>query len=251
MGYRLLLVLLLLLFPLRLLADPVRLTTLEWPPYTSQSLPDGGLIGHIVKRAFAEAGLQVEFDFYPWQRAMWLAADPNQHYSGYFPKYFADNLDKRWHMSASVGNSELGMAQQAGPLIRWQRLEELAPYRIGVVAGYINTREFDDLMTSKRLNTFAVDEDRLNLRKLQRNRLDLAVIDRDVFYWLLRHDSKLNPAALQFNPKILERKSLHIMFRPDQQALQQRVANAITKLDIAQLSEDYQRRYLQMPPAAK
>ncbi len=249
MGYRLLLSLLLFCMPIPLWAKPVRLTTLEWPPYTSQHLPDGGLTGHIVKRAFAEAGLEVEFDFYPWQRAMLLASDPTQHYSGYFPKYFANDLDKRWHISTSVGSSVLGMAQQAGPLIHWRRLEDLASYRIGVVTGYINTREFDALMTSKHLNTFAVDGDHLNLRKLQRDRLDLAVIDRDVFYWLTYHDDRLHPEQLQFNPKILGYKSLHIMFRPDQQQLQQRVNNALARLDIKQLSEDYQRRYLQSPSA--
>lgn len=118
-----------------------------------------------------------------------------------------------------------------------------------MVEGYVNTREFDTLMVNKRLNTFAVDEDLLNLRKLQRNRLDLAVIDRDVFHWLINHDRQLQVAGLQFHPRILEHKSLHIMFHPDQQALQQRVAQAIARLDIVQLSEDYQRRYLQSPPA--
>ncbi|MFQ1996924.1 substrate-binding periplasmic protein [Aeromonas veronii] len=251
MGYRQLLTLLLLWLPLQLRAEPVHLTTLEWPPYTSQHLPDGGLTGHIVKRAFAEAGLEVQFDFYPWHRAMLLASDPAQHYSGYFPKYFADDLDKRWHISTSVGSSVLGMAQQAGPPIHWQRLEDLASYRIGVVAGYINTREFDALMASKRLNTFAVDDDHLNLRKLQRDRLDLAVIDRDVFYWLTYYDDKLHPEQLQFNQKILGYKSLHIMFRPDQQQLQQRVNNALARLDIKQLSEQYKRRYLLSAPAPR
>ena len=79
--------------------------------------------------------------------------------------------------------------------------------------------------------------------------LDLAVIDRDVFHWLINHDRQLQVAGLQFHPRILEHKSLHIMFHPDQQALQQRVAQAIARLDIVQLSEDYQRRYLQSPPA--
>jgi len=250
MGYRLLLSLLLLWLPSALWAQPVRLTTLEWPPFTSQSLPDGGLTGHIVKRAFAEAGLEVEFDFYPWQRAVRLAADPAQPYSGYFPEYLSDTLPTLWRSSPSVGDSVLGMVQRAGPPIPWQRLTDLAPYRIGVVEGYVNTREFDALMSSKRLNTFAVDGDLLNLRKLQRDRLDLAVIDRDVFYWLIHHDRKLQTAGLQFHPKILEHKSLHIMFRPDQQALQQRLAQAIARLDIAKLSEDYQRRYLQPAAAA-
>ncbi len=78
---------------------------------------------------------------------------------------------------------------------------------------------------------------------------NLAVIDRDVFHWLINHDRQLQVAGLQFHPRILEHKSLHIMFHPDQQALQQRVAQAIARLDIVQLSEDYQRRYLQSPPA--
>ncbi|WP_429038147.1 substrate-binding periplasmic protein [Aeromonas veronii] len=251
MGYRLLLSLLLSCMPVQLWAEPVRLTTLEWPPYTSQSLPDGGLTGHIVKRAFAEAGLEVTFDFYPWQRAVRLAADPTQPYSGYFPEYLSDTLPTLWRSSPSVGDSVLGIAQRSGPPIPWQQLTDLAPYRIGVVEGYVNTREFDALMANKRLNTAAVDADLLNLRKLQRDRLDLAVIDRDVFHWLINHDRKLRSAGLQFHPKILEHKSLHIMFRPDQQALQQRVAQAIARLDIAKLSEDYQRRYLQQAPAAK
>jgi len=250
MGYRLLLSLLL-LAPLHLQAAPIRLTTLEWPPYTSQSLPDGGLTGHIVKQAFAEAGLEVEFDFYPWQRAVRLAADPAHPYRGYFPEYLSDSLPTLWRSSPSVGDSILGLAQRTGPPIVWQRLEELAPYRIGVVAGYVNTREFDALMVSKQLNTAAVDDDTLNLRKLQRNRLDLAVIDRDVFYWLLNHEPSLRKAALQFHPRVLEHKSLHIMFRPDQQALQQQVAQAIARLDIAKLSEAYQRRYLQPSPATR
>ena len=249
MGYRLLLSLLLSCMPVQLWAEPVRLTTLEWPPYTSQSLPDGGLTGHIVKRAFAEAGLEVTFDFYPWQRAVRLAADPTQPYSGYFPEYLSDTLPTLWRSSPSVGDSVLGMAQRSGPPIPWQQLTDLAPYRIGVVEGYVNTREFDALMASKRLNTAAVGSDLLNLRKLQRDRLDLAVIDRDVFYWLTYHDDRLHPEQLQFNPKILGYKSLHIMFRPDQQQLQQRVNNALARLDIKQLSEDYPRRYLQSPPA--
>lgn len=243
MGYSILLSLLL-LFPLQLLANTIRLTTLEWPPYTSQSLPDGGLTGHIVKKAFAEAGLKVEFDFYPWQRAIMLAADPTQPYSGYFPEYLSDRFPSLWRNSTSVGASILGLAQLSGPLIPWQQLEDLSPYRIGVVAGYVNTSEFDQLMAIKRLQTFAVYGDHLNLRKLQRDRLDLAVIDRDVFYWLLQHDGKLDSTGLQFHPKILEHKSLHIMFRPDQQDLKERLELAIARLDIMRLIEDYQRRYL-------
>ncbi len=142
MGYRLLLSLLLFCMPVPLWAKPVRLATLEWPPYTSQSLPDGGLTGHIVKRAFAEAGLEVEFDFYPWQRAVRLAADPTQPYSGYFPEYLSDTLPTLWRSSPSVGDSVLGMAQRAGRLSSGSssRISPLPDRRGGGVRQYPRVR---------------------------------------------------------------------------------------------------------------
>lgn len=41
----------------------------EWPPFLSESLPYQGVVAHLIKDIFNEAGIQVNFTFLPWGRA--------------------------------------------------------------------------------------------------------------------------------------------------------------------------------------
>ena len=43
----------------------VTLTTLEWPPYTSPSLPEGGATTSIVRQAFENIGIEADVVFLP------------------------------------------------------------------------------------------------------------------------------------------------------------------------------------------
>lgn len=74
-GVRLLLLFTLLLStPQLLFADEkIRLTNGEWPPYLSQKLPHHGAASHIVREAFANEGIEVEYGFFPWNRSYILA----------------------------------------------------------------------------------------------------------------------------------------------------------------------------------
>src|SRR3569623_833694 len=42
----------------------------EWPPYTSESLPDYGSVSRLVTAAFAHEGIKVNYVFFPWKRAL-------------------------------------------------------------------------------------------------------------------------------------------------------------------------------------
>lgn len=53
--------------------DKVRITNGEWPPYLSADLPGQGIVSQIVREAFAEVGVAVEYGFFPWQRSYVLA----------------------------------------------------------------------------------------------------------------------------------------------------------------------------------
>lgn len=50
-------------------AHTVRITTGEWAPYTSQTLPDEGLLAEITRAAFADQGIDLKLAFFPWGRA--------------------------------------------------------------------------------------------------------------------------------------------------------------------------------------
>lgn len=51
-------------------AESVRITTGEWAPFISEKYRHGGVLLHIVEEAFKRKGLEVEFGFFPWARAV-------------------------------------------------------------------------------------------------------------------------------------------------------------------------------------
>ncbi|MTI09227.1 substrate-binding periplasmic protein [Curvivirga aplysinae] len=53
----------------------IRLTNGEWKPYQSEELPNYGPYSEIAKLAFAEVGIEVEFGFFPWNRATRLVEE--------------------------------------------------------------------------------------------------------------------------------------------------------------------------------
>lgn len=163
-------------------ADTFQLNSLDWPPYTGAKLPEQGTSAKAVKEAFGKGGHKVSVKILPWQRAVDTAkSDPS--IVGYFPEYYDASLDCVF--SDPIGTGPLGFAQNSSKPISWQNLDDLKGLRIGVVAGYVNTAEFDERASKGQLNADATQSDEQNLIKLANGRLDLAVIDRNVMDYLL------------------------------------------------------------------
>ncbi|GAA4495616.1 transporter substrate-binding domain-containing protein [Pseudaeromonas paramecii] len=214
--------------------ESLRFASLEWPPYVGARLPQDGLVGQRLHQAMARLGKQAQIDYYPWRRALRLVQTDSP-YVGYLPEYASPRLTKNFYCSDPLMPAPLGLAQRRDqPLIRWQRLLQLQPYRIGVVAGYVNTEDFDTLASAGLLHTDAANSDRNNLRKLAAGRIDLAVVDPLVFSYLLRHDPELRPLASQLtmSPRLLEFKQLVVCFRHTEQGRQLRdgLNQALAKL---------------------
>ncbi|MCJ8170521.1 substrate-binding periplasmic protein [Atopomonas sediminilitoris] len=195
-------------------ADNFQLNSLDWPPYTGAKLAEQGSSAKAVKEIYASAGHNVSIKILPWQRAVDTAkSDPN--IVGYFPEYHDTSLDCVF--SDPIGTGPLGFAQNSSKPIAWQSLDDLKGLRIGVVAGYVNTTEFDQRVSTGQLSADATQSDEQNLIKLANGRLDLAVIDRNVMAYLIDNSPKLASLKdkLQFNDTLLEDKTLHICFTQD------------------------------------
>ncbi len=190
----------------------VRLTSLEWAPYTGRDLPDQGLSSRVVRAALAATGYGLQIDFLPWRRAYALGLDGSQGHDGVFPVYDG-TLRRGCLVSDAIGVSPLGFAERRSDPIAWTTLEDLKGLRIGVVAGYVNSAGFDAMAAAGELSTVPVDRDLLNLRRLARGRLDAAVIDALVFDFLTVATPDLR-AALRMDEHLLEEKTLHVCFRP-------------------------------------
>ncbi|MBI2379942.1 MAG: transporter substrate-binding domain-containing protein [Gammaproteobacteria bacterium] len=195
----------------------VKLTSLEWPPYTGASMVEQGASVAVAKAAFEAMDYRLEVGFFPWSRAVFLAKQPGNEYAGYFPEYYAESLKTDFVFSEPMGTGPLGLVERKDAPVTWNSMDDLGKFKIGTVQDYINTAEFDQRAAEGKIKVEPVKDDVTNLRKLHAKRINAAVIDKHVLNFLLSNDASLTDAkeVLQFNAKTLEDKKLYICFRND------------------------------------
>lgn len=215
------------------------LASLEWPPYVGAALPDQGASAVIAKAAFKAMGYDLTVEFYPWSRAVKLAKD-DVRIMGYFPEYYSDEVAKEFIFSQPAGSSPLGFVESAANPITWKTLDDLVKWApIGVVQDYVNTTDLDNRIAKGTLKAEVVASDELNIDKVAKGRLKLAVIDKLVLDYLLKTTPRLKDSAklVKFNAKMLEDKGLYICFKNNNLGKQMaEIYNAgLKKIDIKKL----------------
>jgi polar amino acid transport system substrate-binding protein len=191
-----------------------KLTSLEWPPYSGAALKDGGASVAVARAAFEAVGWKLDVRFVPWKRAVDMAREGSDGVVGYFPEYLDPSVTD-FAFSASMGNSPLGLVQNAAKPVTWASIADLKAIQpIGVVDGYVNTVEFDEAVAKGALKVDAVTDDALNVKKVAAGRIQAAVIDQHVLGWFLKNDASLKGLAekVTFNDKPLAIKTLHVAF---------------------------------------
>lgn len=225
----------------------VSFTTLEWPPFTGNTLTGKGLLSYIVQKAFEEEGYKLEIAFYPWPRTIDMAIKTDS-IMGYFPEYYSKDIEKTFYFSDPIGESILGFAESKYKPIEWNTLEDLKKYKIGTVIGYVNSFEFDKLVSNNELQIESVTNDLLNIKKVGAQRISLAVIDKYVLEYYLRNDMSLSSLKnnIQFNSKALETKKLYICFKKNEMGKKylEIFNKGLKKLDIKKIENEYINKFL-------
>jgi polar amino acid transport system substrate-binding protein len=185
----------------------VTLATLDWPPYIGEELPEKGYVAQIAVKAFERAGYSVKIDFLPWNRAV----DDTWHgsYDAYFPEYYSEEVQRRFFYSEPFPGGPVGFFKLKTTRLQFESLEDLKPYTIGVVRGYINSAEFD---AANFLHKDVADNDLSNLKKLLLGRIDLAVIDKYVGFYLIKQNFPDKVGELEFLDPPLNVQDLYLCF---------------------------------------
>ena len=112
-----------------------------WEPYFGEKMKNGGLMVDIATEAFRKVGYKMNMNWMPWKRAM------NQSFEGKYDGlpgcYFTEERAEKLKYSDPITTAEVALFEQTGKNTRYTKLQELAPYTIGVGRGYANTDEFD------------------------------------------------------------------------------------------------------------
>jgi polar amino acid transport system substrate-binding protein len=199
-------------------ADEVRLVTLEYPPYTTQSRANGGSMIELAKRAFAISGHTAIIEFRPWARAQQEMRQGK--YDGILLLWPEEVTAAGLVASRPLAYSEMGFFVRKDAPLTFSTLEQLKGQRVGVARGYDYP---DSIMNSGIVPEEAVD-DLTNLRKLAAKRFNLVLLEHQVGLDLLRQHPELQE-KLTWQGQTLARVPLFIGFRepesgkPDWQAL--------------------------------
>ena len=198
-------VLMLFVFSSAYAGDRVVLATLDWEPYVGQKMKNQGYVAEVVKEAFKRSGTDVVLQFHQWSRVVGLAKAGKV--DGYFPEYISEEVKQYAAFSAPMPGGPLGFFKQTGQDISYAALEDLAGKKIGVVKGYVNTREFDqaDFLTKD-----PAKDDLTNFKKLLAGRLDLLVADKFVGKHLVKTHMPDKAGQVEFMAKPLAELDLYL-----------------------------------------
>lgn len=183
----------------------VTLATLDWEPYIGEKMPNQGYVASLVREAYKASGYTVEMKFMPWARV--VAMTKEGRFDGYLPEYYAESLKTDFLVSEPFPGGPLGFFKRKADAINFKTLEDLKPYKVGVVRDYVNTEEFDKAAF---LQKDLANNDITNLRKLLGKRIDLVVADKFVGTYLLKQDMPDKAGEVEFMTPVLEEKSLYL-----------------------------------------
>lgn len=206
----------------------IRLTTCNWQPYSGVNLTNYGFASELLTTIFNRLGYSVSIDILPWKRAMVMTEKGI--YDVLYNAYNSEDREQKYGVSKPYINSQTYLCGMKHSSISFNILEDLKPYKIGVVAGYVNSEEFD---RARFLDIDEAPSDLHNLKKLINGRVDLIVIDKYVAVYHIKTSPFLMAGVESFSfldPPI-KIQPVHAMFSKNVTGYKIRLTNFNSELD--------------------
>lgn len=146
----------------------------EWPPFYGKDLKNNGFMTEIIREAFKRADYEADVKFLPWKRA--LEGTKSGKHDGLYTVYHRKEREEWFVFSDPLPANVWGFYRRKGSNISFEKFNDLQPYTIGVVRGYVVPPGFEEA----KLKTALAKDDEENLRKLHKGRLDLVLTDKIV-----------------------------------------------------------------------
>jgi polar amino acid transport system substrate-binding protein len=156
------------------------LAATEYPPYYSETLPQGGPVTELTVAALRRAGHEVEVRFLPWARALRLGQQGEV--DGLVGVWHSPEREAAFLFSKPVVSNRIVLCRKGkrGPA-RFTGFAALRPYTVGVVRGYADPPG----LAAAKVHTEAVNDDLQNIRKLMVGHIDLVLVDSRVAHYLV------------------------------------------------------------------
>ena len=193
------------LLALQAQAQKISLVVNTWPPYVDTALPDDGLAMKIVKTAFKRAGYTPEVRVEKWEKALEGSELGVYDVVGAIWKTRARKT-KLLYSNPYLTNN-IVLVANVNSQIKFDSLNDLQ----GVLVGVLKDYEYDEkFMKDPKILKFQANRLTQNLIAVQNGKLDLAVADKRLAMYELKHFMGSNINEFQFLPKHLSSRKLYI-----------------------------------------
>lgn len=191
------------------------LTTTEYAPYCTTSLPRGGLLADLAVTALRRAGHHAEVRFMPWARALSLGRQGEV--DGLVCIWRSPAREAEFVFSQPLVTSRILLCRRPGPgPQRFDGFEPLRASTVGVVRGYATPPG----LAEAGVRTQEVTSDLQGLRMLMAQRFDFMLMDERVADQLKAEHAELRGVAC-LEPAIQSPEQFLALSRrlPDAQAI--------------------------------
>lgn len=173
-------------------SQTLTLATLNWAPFYSEHLPEGGFFTAISREAFKRAGYELKVEFMPWKRALEMAKKGK--YDGILGAYRNAERENYFIFPDPSTHNEEVFIQKKGKGITFKKLDELKPYKIGGLNAAAPIKE----LTKKGFKTDSAPKDLQSIKKLNAGRIDLMVIGKQNLNYALKNIPDYKPYQTAF-----------------------------------------------------
>lgn len=190
-------------------ANPVRISTGEWTPYISDSLPGGGPVLQVVREALAAEGLDADFEFTVWNRGLKLAEAGRYHASAVWGP--SKDRESGFLFSDPVVESPLVFFHLKDADFDWSSYDDLAGLRVGTVLGNEYTPGFETARAADVFTAIDSPSETIALRNLFLGRVDVVPMNVVAGYGVAQKAAPDDVPRLTHHQTPLRKSSYHLL----------------------------------------
>lgn len=186
----------------------VKLSTINWEPYTGKKLTNQGFFSELVTESFARTGYRVEYYYRPWARALKEAKEGKA--DGVMVAYWKKDRTKFLNYPDVVWKvKEEFIALQKNPIAYNGKLSSLKGYKIGVLNRSAQAAEIE----AAGVRIEPVSDQIQNVKKLLAGRIDAMVVPRSIFFYHLeRIDPDFNHSRIKIVKPPFKTYDMYVAF---------------------------------------
>ncbi|MBW1783561.1 MAG: transporter substrate-binding domain-containing protein [Deltaproteobacteria bacterium] len=208
----------------------------SWAPHYGKDLEQGGYTVEIIRESLKRVGYELEIVWLPWKRAQVEAARGD--YDGLGASYYTEERATKFAYSEPIAATQIVFFKRAEDNIRYSKLEDLKPYKIGTGFGYGYPEEF---LKADYLQKVEAYELKTNITRLLHKRVDLIIGSREAILFYLKQDYPDKIHSVEIVGKPLETLSLYVPFSKSRPNYKQKLKDFNRGLKMTKEDGTYQK----------